>query len=75
MNGAEAVGPFFDQHKFAHLPQWLDPRNSLPVAYGGGGLPLTVLVDADGKEVWRVAGGYDWSTAAAREAIAEAVKT
>ena len=73
MNGAEAVGPFFAQRKFAHLPQWLDPKNSLAVAYGGGaGLPLTVLVDAEGKEVWRVAGGYDWSTAEAREAIAEA---
>ena len=26
MNGAEAVGPFFAQRKFAHLPQWLDPE-------------------------------------------------
>jgi hypothetical protein len=35
-------------------------------------MPLTVLYDAEGKEVWRVAGGYDWSTAEAREMIAEA---
>jgi hypothetical protein len=42
---------------------------------GGAGLPLTVLVDAEGKEVWRVAGGYDWSSAEARSAIAEATKT
>ena len=76
MNGAEVVAPFFAQRKFAHLPQWLDPKNSLAVAYGGGaGLPLTVLVDAEGKEVWRVAGGYDWSTADARAAIAEAAKS
>jgi hypothetical protein len=33
-----------------------------------------VLVDAEGKEVWRVAGGYDWSTAEARE-VAEATRT
>ena len=73
--GAEAVVPFFAQHKFAHLPQWLDTQNALAVAYGGGaGLPLTVLLDANGKEVWRVAGGYDWSTAEARELIAEASK-
>src|SRR5688572_8630612 len=73
MSGAEVVGPFFAERKFAHLPQWLDPKNSLAVAYGGGsGLPLTVLVDAEGKEVWRVAGGYDWSSAEAREMIAEA---
>ena len=74
---AEVVGPFFAERKFAHLPQWIDPKNALAVAYsdGGAGLPLTVLVDAEGKEVWRVAGGYDWSTAEAREAIAEASKT
>ena len=71
MNGAEVVAPFFAQRELAHLPQWLDPTNALAVAYGGTGLPLTVLVDAKGKEVWRVAGGYDWSTAEAREAIAE----
>ena len=76
MNGAEVVGPFFAERKFAHLPQWLDPKNALAVAYGGGsGLPLTVLVDAEGKEVWRVAGGFDWSTAEARELVAEASKT
>jgi thiol-disulfide isomerase/thioredoxin len=73
MNGAEVVGPFFAERKFAHLPQWLDPKNALAVAYGGGsGLPLTVLVDAQGKEIWRVAGGYDWSTDEARELVAEA---
>jgi thiol-disulfide isomerase/thioredoxin len=72
-NGAEAVEPFFAEHKFAHLPKWMDPKNDLAVAYGGGaGLPLTVLYDAQGKEVWRVMGGYDWSTAEAREMVAEA---
>ena len=70
MNGAEVVGPFFAQRKFAHLPQWLDPKNALAIAFGGStGLPLTVFYDAEGKEVFRVAGGYDWSSAEAREAI------
>lgn len=73
MNGAEAVGPFFAQRQLERLPQWLDPKNALAVAYGGStGLPLTVLYDAEGKEVFRVAGEYDWSSAEAREAIAEA---
>jgi thiol-disulfide isomerase/thioredoxin len=71
MSGAEVVGPFFAERKFANLPQWLDPKNALAVAYGGStGLPLTVLYDAEGKEVFRVAGGYDWSSADARELIA-----
>ncbi|HEY6816768.1 MAG TPA: TlpA disulfide reductase family protein [Croceibacterium sp.] len=72
MNGAEVVAPFFAERKLANLPQWLDPKNALGTLAVSSGLPLTVLYDAGGKEVWRVAGGYDWSTAEAREAIAEA---
>jgi thiol-disulfide isomerase/thioredoxin len=73
--GAEQVTPFFAQHGFRNLPQWLDPNNALAVGFGGGAaLPLTVLYDAQGKEVWRVMGGYDWSSESARKAIAEGLK-
>ncbi len=72
MNGAEAVRPFFAERDLRNLPQWLDPQNHLGRLAQDSGLPLTVLYDAEGKEVWRVAGGYDWSAEAAREAIAEA---
>jgi len=76
IQGAEKVVPFFAERKLANLPQWMDPDNALAVAYGGGsGLPLTVLYDAQGKEVWRVAGGFDWASAEAREMIAEATAT
>lgn len=67
------VVAFFAEKKFSHLPQWLDQNNDLAVAFGGGAaLPLTVLYDAQGKEVWRIMGGYDWTGATARELVAEA---
>lgn len=73
MKGAEAVVPFFEQRGFANLPRWMDPKNDLAIAYGGGAaLPLTVLYDAQGREVWRIMGGYDWGSAEARELVAEA---
>ena len=75
MNGAEAVAPFFAQRKLDNLPQWLDQDMQLPPALKAPGLPLTVLYDAEGKELWRVAGGFDWGSAEAREMIAEATKT
>jgi thiol-disulfide isomerase/thioredoxin len=71
LNGAEVVPPFFAQRKLANLPQWLDADMALPPALKAPGLPLTVLYDTEGKEVWRVMGGYDWSSAEARELIAE----
>jgi thiol-disulfide isomerase/thioredoxin len=74
--GAEKVAAFFSEHKFANLPQWMDPKSDLAFAYGGStSLPLTVLYDAEGKEVWRVMGGYDWASAEAREQVAEATAT
>ena len=74
MKGAELVEPFFAGRDLANLPQWMDPQNDLAFAYGGGAsLPLTVLYDAEGKEVWRVMGGYDWGSAEAREQVAEAL--
>jgi thiol-disulfide isomerase/thioredoxin len=73
--GAEKVVPFFAEKKFANLPQWMDTPNKLPPAFGANSLPLTVLYDAEGKEVWRVMGGFDWSSAEAREMIAEASAT
>lgn len=76
MQGAEVVAPFFAEHGYKNLPQWMDPPNDLVFAYGGNAsLPLTVLYDAEGKEVWRVLGGYHWDSAEARELVAEASET
>lgn len=72
MNGAEAVVPFFERHGYQNLPRWMDPANDLAFKFGGGAvLPLTVLYDAQGKEVWRMMGAYDWGSEDARALIAE----
>ncbi|KLE35012.1 TlpA family protein disulfide reductase [Aurantiacibacter luteus] len=72
LQGAEVVEPFFEARDLGNLPRWMDQENVLAFTYGGGPvLPLTVLYDARGKEVWRVIGAYDWSTEEARAAIVE----
>ncbi len=74
LQGAEVVIPFFAERELANLPQWMDSENQLAEAFGGGTvLPLTVLYDAEGREVWRVIGAYDWNTAEAREKVLAAV--
>lgn len=74
LQGAKAVTPFFEESKFANLPQWMDPDNNLAFEFGGGAvLPLTVLYSADGEEIWRVIGGYDWGSEEARAMIAESI--
>jgi thiol-disulfide isomerase/thioredoxin len=71
LKGAEAVNPFLAQHQFLHLQTWLDPQANLSLGYGGN-LPTTVLYDKNGKEVWRMMGGYDWSSDEAKALIGEA---
>ena len=72
LRGAELVVPFFEERGYDNLPRWMDEQNVLAFTYGGGPvLPLTVLYDARGKEVWRVIGAYDWSSEEARAAIVE----
>lgn len=61
LQGAEKVVPFFASRKFAHLEPWLDPENTLGDHYATGILPTTVLYDAQGREVWRMIGGHDWT--------------
>ena len=71
IQGAEKVAPFFAQRKFAHLEPWLDPENDLVFHFGGNNLPLTVLYDAKGREVWRVAGDLNWSAPDIRARVNE----
>jgi thiol-disulfide isomerase/thioredoxin len=76
LKGAEVVNPFLAQHQFLHLQTWLDPEASLSFTMGGAAgsatLPTTVLYNAAGKEVWRMVGGYDWSSDEAKTLVAEA---
>ena len=70
MQGAEVVEPFFEEQTFANLEPWLDSENNLGFAYGGGVLPLTIYYDAQGKEIWRMIGEHDWTSAETAEMLA-----
>lgn len=72
MQGAAVVDPFFAKGGYRHLEPWLDQDGALDFKVESDVLPTTILYDAMGREVWRVVGEYDWSSAAAREAVAEA---
>ena len=70
MEPAKATA-FLAQRKFAHLDGYLDPKLALSLAYGAN-LPTTILYDAEGRELWRVAGDLDWTGAEAKTLLAEA---
>lgn len=75
VRGAEVVTPFFAEKGFARLEAWLDPETQLSAQFSPEGvLPLTILFDASGKEVLRVAGGYEWDSPEAIALIRDSLK-
>ena len=69
MEGWQAVNGFFAPGKFKTLVPLLDQPGSLGERLKARGLPISVLYEADGREVWRVAGVPDWGSAEVRAAI------
>lgn len=69
---AAKVKPFLAGKSLDALPIYLDPKLSLSVHYKAN-LPTTVLYGADGKEIWRMTGGFDWIGQAADQLLAEAM--
>jgi thiol-disulfide isomerase/thioredoxin len=60
IKGAEAVEPFFAKNDLAGLPRYLDPKNAVGRAFKVNGLPTTLLLDGDGREIGRFEGGAEW---------------
>ncbi|WP_027442850.1 TlpA family protein disulfide reductase [Erythrobacter cryptus] len=74
VRGAEVVVPFFAKGGYSALEPWLDPEARLSGALSPEGqLPLTILFDARGQEVWRLAGGHDWDSPAAIALVRDAL--
>ena len=74
VRGADLVAPFFGERNFRHLEPWLDPDGELSAAINPEGImPLTVLFDAEGREVLRVTGDYKWDSEDAIAEISEAI--
>jgi hypothetical protein len=68
------VIPYFEREGFERLEMWLDPANELGQEFSEGGLlPMTILFDGEGREIFRVAGEYAWDSEDAIAEIREAI--
>lgn len=72
LDGDAKVGPFWKAHGIKALTAYTDTKMGVMNALGVGELPVTILYDSAGKEVWRTSGGMDWTGDAAAKLIAEA---
>ena len=58
--GAKVVAPFLEKLALKSLPVYLDPRGGVQRALGVRGLPTTVVIDGQGRELGRYEGDATW---------------
>ena len=69
-NPPPAIRRFFEEEGVTDLPVYLDPRQAMSRQMGVFGLPTTVLIDPEGREIGRLRGDADWAGAEALALIA-----
>ena len=67
--GLPVVQNFYDRNGIAGLPIWLDPRGAAGRAFGIPGLPTTIILDRQGREIARLIGAAAWDTPDAIAAV------
>ena len=72
--GKDAAQKFYDEIKVQNLKLYIDPTMKAGNALRAIGMPTTLLIDKDGREVGRLPGPAEWDTPAAKTIITEALK-
>lgn len=68
-NARPAVDAFFEEKQLQHLPKLFDPRMKVARAAGALGLPVTIFVDPQGREIARATGDFEWDSPEAQRLI------
>jgi thiol-disulfide isomerase/thioredoxin len=71
--GARTVEAFYQQHDITGLPVLLDPKSAAVHAWHARGIPTSLVIDKQGREVARMEGSADWSTLAAAALVRKLV--
>ncbi|MEX1147936.1 MAG: redoxin family protein [Sphingomonadales bacterium] len=72
-NGPSVAEPFLRDVNVEHMAIFYDSRRALSRAWAVHGLPVTVLLDRQGRELARLVGPAEWDSADARALIEAAI--
>ena len=72
-NSPTGIKKFFDEIGVENLPRHQDPKQALASQMGIFGLPITVLIDPEGREVARLRGDADWASETAKAIISTVI--
>lgn len=60
--GHRVIGPFFEANKIDHLAPLLDAKGAAGRSVGVHGLPTTLIIDGEGREMARITGIHHYDT-------------
>ncbi|MEM7472511.1 MAG: TlpA disulfide reductase family protein [Pseudomonadota bacterium] len=63
-NARPAVDAFFAEKQLDNLPKLFDAKMTLPREARAPGLPVSIFIDAQGREVARAVGDFHWDSPA-----------
>ena len=72
-NGPEKAKAFLQETGATHLALYTDPSGKLFAALKAVGMPTTLIIDRNGKEIARLVGPADWGSPEAKHVIEAAV--
>lgn len=73
-NSPAGIVKFFEETEIDNLPRHTDPKQQLAAQMGVFGLPITVIIDPEGREIARLRGDADWSSDSAKAVIAALIE-
>ncbi|MFK7764838.1 MAG: TlpA disulfide reductase family protein [Roseobacter sp.] len=73
-NSPAGIRKFFDEIGVTNLPRHQDSKQAVASQMAIFGLPITVLIDPEGREVARLRGDADWSSDTAKAIVATVLK-
>ena len=68
-NSPTGISKFFKEIGVTNLPRHQDPQQKLASQMAIFGLPITVLIDPEGREIARLRGDADWASDTAKTII------
>lgn len=71
----QAITRFFEEEGIKALPKHRDPQQKLAREMAVLGLPITVLIDREGREVARLQGDAEWNSDSAQAIIGALIST
>jgi thiol-disulfide isomerase/thioredoxin len=71
--GTDKAKSFLTETGATHLPLYTDPSSKLFAALKAVGMPTTLVLDRDGREIGRLVGPADWSSPEAKRVVEAAV--